>query len=82
MLRMYAVAKNDRLKTAGTGRVFSGGKSDAIWHVTLDFGALGLQNIRQMWLTFAPPLANGKAFEDHGMGGFVYELDIRPDRMT
>ena len=63
MLRMYAVAKNDGLKTTVPAAVFSGGKSDAVWRVTLDFAALGLQNIRQMWLTFAPPLANGKEFE-------------------
>jgi hypothetical protein len=64
MLGMYAVAKNDGLKTASETAAFSGGKSDSIWRVTLDFGALGLQQIRQMWMTFAPPLANGKAFED------------------
>ena len=63
MLRMYSVAKNDRLKTSSTEAVFSGGKSDAVWRITLDFAALGLQQIRQMWLTFAPPLANSKAFE-------------------
>ena len=62
-LRMYSVAKNDRLKTTSDAAVFSGGSSDAIWRVTLDFSALGLQAVRQMWLTFAPPLANGAAFE-------------------
>ena len=64
MLRMYAVAKNDRLRTANEAGVFTGGSSDAIWHVTLDFRALGMQNVRQMWFTFAPPLANGNAFQD------------------
>ena len=32
--------------------------------VTLDFTALGIPQIRLMWLTFAPPLANASAFAD------------------
>lgn len=64
MLRMYSVAKNDRLKTANPTAVFSGGKSDATWRVTLDFAALGMAHVRQMWLTFAPALANSGAFTD------------------
>ena len=63
-LRLYAVAKNDRLKTAVDSIHLTGGKSDAIWRVSVDFGQLGMREIRQMWLTFAPPLADGKAFED------------------
>ena len=62
-LRMYSVAKNDRLKTTADTAIFTGGSSDAIWRVTLDFSALNLREVRQMWLTFAPPLANGAAFE-------------------
>lgn len=64
MLRMYAVAKNDRLRTSSDTAVFGGGSSEAIWHVALDFRVLGMQNVRQMWFTFAPPLANGNAFQD------------------
>ena len=64
MIRMYAVAKNDRLLTTQPVAVFQGGNSDATWRVTLDFEALGIPQIRQMWLTFAPPLANGAAFQD------------------
>jgi hypothetical protein len=63
-LRMYSVAKNDRLKTTSDTAVFAGGSSDAIWRINLEFGALNMREVRQMWLTFAPPLANGKAFED------------------
>jgi hypothetical protein len=61
---MYAVAKNDRLKTSDAVTTFQGGSSDATWRVTLDFQALGIPAIRQMWLTFAPPLASGSAFPD------------------
>jgi hypothetical protein len=64
MLRMYSVAKNARLATTNSTAVFTGGKSDATWRVTLEFGALGLSNVRQMWLTFAPALADSSAFAD------------------
>ncbi|HSB13490.1 MAG TPA: hypothetical protein VLE22_03465 [Bryobacteraceae bacterium] len=64
MIRMYAVAKNGRLRTVAPTAVFQGGSSDATWRVTLDFTALGIPEIRQMWLTFAPPLANGASFSD------------------
>lgn len=64
MLRMYAVAKNNRLRTTNPAAVFQGGSSEATWRITLDFSALGIPQIRQMWLTFAPPLADGAAFED------------------
>lgn len=64
MIRMYAVAKNERLTTESGVSVFSGGKSEAVWRVTLPFGSVGMQQVRQMWFTFAPPLANGAAFQD------------------
>ncbi len=64
MIRMYAVAKNERLRTAEPVAVFQGGNSDAVWRVSLDFSALGIDDVRLMWLTFAPPLANGTALTD------------------
>jgi len=64
MLRMYAVAKNARLRASNPVAIFQGGSSDATWRVTLDFSALGIPQIRQMWLTFAPPLADGQPFQD------------------
>ena len=42
----------------------TGGSSDVTWHVTLDFSALGIDQIRQAWITFAPQLANGTAYRD------------------
>ena len=61
-LSMYAVAKNTRLTTSAAQLNFTGGSSDCIWRVTLDFTALGIPSLRQMWLTLAPPLANATVF--------------------
>ncbi|MGH9629738.1 MAG: non-contractile tail sheath protein, partial [Bryobacteraceae bacterium] len=63
MLTMYATAKNDRLKTQSAVASFQGGSSDATWRVTLNFSSLGVPQIRLMWLTLAPRLAKGAAFE-------------------
>lgn len=35
-------------------RSLSGGSSDVTWNVSLDFTALGIDSLRQCWLTFAP----------------------------
>ena len=64
MLNMYAVAKNSRLQTSAPTAAFTGGSSDVTWHVELNFHDLGMEEVRQMWFTYAPPLANGKAFEE------------------
>jgi hypothetical protein len=64
MLAMYSTGKNERLRTSSEVAKFSGGASGATWRITLDFAALGIAEVRLMWLTFAPPLANGSAFED------------------
>ncbi len=43
----------------------SGGNSDNVtWDISLDFTALGIDKIRQAWLTFAPLLAPGAAYAD------------------
>jgi hypothetical protein len=62
-LVMYAVSKNNRLRTSQTEAKFSGGASTATLRVKLDFSALGLSQVRQMWLTFAPRLADGRDYE-------------------
>jgi hypothetical protein len=64
MLSMYAVSKNSRLTTSSPTIAFTGGSSDATWRVTLDFQSLGLSEVRTMWFTYAPPLANGQPFQD------------------
>jgi hypothetical protein len=43
----------------------SGGNSDNVaWKISLDFTALGVDQVRQAWLTFAPQLAAGAAYQD------------------
>ena len=62
-LSMYAVSKNNQLTVAQDLVQFAGGNSDATWCVNIDFSSAGIPDIRKMWLTFAPPLAIGQAFE-------------------
>lgn len=62
-LAMYAVSKNPRLTTLEPLVQFSGGSSDATWHVSVDFKTAGIPDVRKMWLTFAPPLSPGRPFE-------------------
>lgn len=62
-ITLYATWKNDRLRTAVREQRMSGGASTARLRVTLDFEALGLAEARTMWLTFAPRLAHGAAYE-------------------
>jgi hypothetical protein len=64
MITLYAVSKNSQLTTDKADIPLSGGVSDAIWRVTLDFSALGIPRIRQMWFTYSPALANGSALTD------------------
>jgi len=64
MITLYAVSKNSRLTTSEPTARLEGGSSDATWRITLDFEALGIPEIRKMWLTFAPKLANGAEFTD------------------
>ncbi len=61
-LRMYCTSKNSRLSAGPAHVQFSGGTSTAKLHISLDFGALGLKEIRQMWLTLAPRLADSEEY--------------------
>ncbi len=63
-LSMYAVCANSQLTTDIAGGQFTGGNSDATWHVSIDFTTAKIPDIRKMWLTFAPPLSVGKPFTD------------------
>ena len=43
----------------------TGGNSDNVtWNISIDFTALGVDQIRQAWLTFAPQLASGAVYAD------------------
>ncbi len=61
---MYAVSKNTRLSVTKKEVAFEGGSSSATWRIRLDFSALAMSRIRQMWLTFAPRLEYGDAIPD------------------
>lgn len=62
-ITLYATWKNERLRTSERSQALAGGASTAVLRVTLDFAALGLPEVRTMWLTFAPRLANARAYE-------------------
>ncbi len=62
---MLGGGTNQRLSVDRSVVQFSGGNSDDVtWHISLDFTALGIDDIRQAWLTFAPQLAPGAAYND------------------
>src|SRR3954447_24710234 len=43
----------------------SGGNSDdVVWNISLDFTALGIDQVRQSWITFAPQLMAASAYSD------------------
>ncbi|MGA2185213.1 MAG: hypothetical protein ABSH47_19515 [Bryobacteraceae bacterium] len=64
MVTILASHKTDTLTTAEASVKLRNGSSDATWRVTLDFTALGIDQLRQAWLTFAPALADSAAFAD------------------
>jgi hypothetical protein len=66
MIRMYSIAKNTNL-TATAEVEFSGGSSAATWAISLDLTTVltalgGNDQVRQMWLTFAPALVDSAAY--------------------
>ena len=60
IIRLYWVSSNPAHVsiTQPNPIQFAGGSSDLIYHVRIDFSALGLTSARQLWLTFAPLLAD------------------------
>lgn len=62
---MLSGQENQTLKVDQSVLQLSGGNSDNVtWNVSLDFTALGIDQIRQAWLTFAPQLASCSAYKD------------------
>ncbi len=59
LIRLYATSKAATLTTDQTQYQMTGGSSAATWNCTLDFTALGIDQLRQCWLTFAPSLVSG-----------------------
>ena len=62
MIQLYALNKTATLSTTSPTLQLAGGNSDVTWRCTLDFTALGIDQLRQCWLTFAPALANSQAY--------------------
>jgi hypothetical protein len=63
MIQLYALANSPSTLSFDKSRIpLTGGTSEVTWNCSLDFMALGIDTIRQCWLTFAPSLANGTAF--------------------
>lgn len=62
LLTIYCQSKTGTLSIGNAAVPLTGGQSAATWRIRLDFTALGIDSVRQLWMTFAPPLANGAAF--------------------
>jgi len=56
LIQIYTVAKTGSLTFDRSEFQLSGGSSAVTWNVSVDFSALNVSQIRQMWLTFAPSL--------------------------
>jgi hypothetical protein len=66
-LAVYVVVRpgNIALQVNNPILQFTGGNSDNVtWNVSLDFSALGIDQIRQAWLTFAPRLPDNGPYTD------------------
>lgn len=63
MIQLYSLANSPSTLTFDQSTLqLSGGSSAVTWNISIDFTALGIDQLRQCWLTFAPSLANGSAF--------------------
>lgn len=66
-VQVYMVVRPGNVTLAVNNPVLqlSGGNSDNVtWNISLDFTALGIDQLRQAWFTFAPRLAPGQAYAD------------------
>ena len=63
MIQLYTLATSPSTLAFDQAQIpLTGGSSTVTWNISLDFTALGIDSIRQCWLTFAPSLANGSAY--------------------
>lgn len=61
---LYSTSALGTITASPSVTSLSGGVSAATWQVSIDFSALGITSLRQLWLTFAPQLPNGAAYSD------------------
>jgi hypothetical protein len=59
---LYNAGRTNPLRCQEASVRLSGGNSVVTWRIALDFHALGLDRLRQCALTFAPALANSRAY--------------------
>jgi hypothetical protein len=59
LIQLYSTNGTPTLTLDQAQIPLTGGSSTATWTCTLDFTALGIDQLRQCWLTFAPSLTNG-----------------------
>jgi hypothetical protein len=59
LIELYSLSKTTTLSFDQPTYQLSGGSSNVTWNCTLDFTALGIDSLRQCWLTFAPALITG-----------------------
>lgn len=63
MIELYSLASSpSQLCFDRSAVTLAGGSSAVTWNLSIDFTALGIDQLRQCWLTFAPSLSNGAAF--------------------
>ena len=58
-VQLYALATTGTLAFDAPTYTLTGGSSEVSWRCALDFSALGIDQLRQCWLTFAPALTIG-----------------------
>ncbi len=63
MIQLYTLATSPSTLSFDQSQYqLTGGSSAVAWNISLDFTALGIDSIRQCWLTFAPALTYAAAF--------------------
>ena len=64
MIQLYTLATSPSTLAFDQAQIqLTGGSSAVTWNCSFDFTALGIGSIRQCWLTFAPSLTDGAAYE-------------------
>jgi len=59
MIQFYTLSLTTTLAADQSQIQLAGGSSAVTWNCTIDFTALGIDQLRQCWLTFAPSLTAG-----------------------
>ena len=62
LIQLYSTNKTATLACAEATLPLTGGNSNVTWQCSIDFTALGIDQLRQCWFTYAPALSNGIAY--------------------